>query len=90
MKYRCVAFDIDGTLLDSAPADAAGLQVALRRELGREEPLDALLATFGMPGREILAALGVPEADAERVLRTWQAEKRARAGWMRILSLIHI
>ena len=84
MKYRCIAFDIDGTLLDSAPADAAGLQVALRRELGREEPLDALLATFGMPGREILAALGVPEADAERVLRTWQAEKRARAGWMRI------
>ena len=39
MKYRCVAFDIVGTLLDSAPADAAGLQVALRRELGRDTPL---------------------------------------------------
>ena len=88
MKYRCIAFDIDGTLLDSAPADAAGLQVALRLELGREEPLDALLATFGMPGREILAALGVPEADFARVTRTWQAEKHARAGWMRLFPSV--
>ena len=84
MRYACIAFDIDGTLLDSAPADAAGLQEALRRELGREEPLPRLLSALGMPGWEILAALGVAEADAGRVMRTWQAEKRARAGWMRI------
>lgn len=82
MKYRCIAFDIDGTLLDSASADATGLQVALRQELGRVEPYNALLATFGMPGREILAALDVSPVDIERVMRVWQAEKRARAGWM--------
>ena len=84
MRYACIAFDIDGTLLDSAPADAAGLQEALRRELGREEPLPRLLSALGMPGWEILAALGVAEADAGRVMRTWQAEKRARAGWMSV------
>ena len=82
MKYRCIAFDIDGTLLDSASADATGLQVALRQELGRVEPYNALLSTFGMPGREILAALDVSPVDIERVMRVWQAEKRARAGWM--------
>ena len=82
MKYRCIAFDIDGTLLDSASADATGLQVALRQELGRVEPYNALLSTFGMPGREILAALDVAPVNIERVMRVWQAEKRARAGWM--------
>ena len=49
------------------------------------EPYErAAVTRFGMPGREILAALDVSEADIERVMRAWQAEKRARAGWMRI------
>lgn len=88
MKYRCVAFDIDGTLLDSAPADAAGLQVALRRELGRDTPLKAICDTLGLPGRDILVALDVPEADFARVTRIWQAEKHARAGWMRLFPSV--
>ena len=44
MKYRCIAFDIDGTLLDSASADATGLQVALRQELGG--PYDVVVANI--------------------------------------------
>ena len=84
MRYRCAAFDIDGTLLDSAPADAAGLHRALAQELGRDVPMDVIFGTFGLPGRDILRALEIPEADAERVMRVWQAEKRARAGWMRL------
>ena len=88
MKYRYIAYDIDGTLLDSAPADAAGLQVALRRELGRDTPLKAICDTLGLPGRDILVALDVPEADFARVTRTWQAEKHARAGWMRLFPSV--
>lgn len=84
MRYRCAAFDIDGTLLDSAQADAAGLHRALAQELGRDVPMDVIFGTFGLPGRDILRALEIPEADAERVMRVWQAEKRARAGWMRL------
>lgn len=84
MKYRCIAFDIDGTLLDSAPADLAGLQEALKAELGRDMPAEALMDTFGMPGQEILSAIGVAEEDQPRLLRAWRRGKRARAGWMRI------
>ena len=84
MKYRCIAFDIDGTLLDSAPADLAGLQAALKAELGLELPAEALLNTFGMPGREILSAIGVAEEDHARVMRVWKRGKRDRAAWMRV------
>ena len=84
MRYRCIAFDIDGTLLDSAPADLAGLQAALKAELGLELPAEALLNTFGMPGREILSAIGVAEEDHARVMRVWKRGKRDRAAWMRV------
>ena len=69
MRYRCIAFDIDGTLLDSARADLAGLQEALKVELGLELPAEALLNTFGMPGQEILNAIGVAEKEHPRVMR---------------------
>ena len=40
MKYRCIAFDIDGTLLDSAPADARrDCRWRCGEELGRERPV---------------------------------------------------
>ena len=84
MRYRCIAFDIDGTLLDSAPADLAGLQAALKAELGLELPAEALLNTFGMPGREILSAIGVAEEDHARVMRVWKRGERDRAAWMRV------
>lgn len=84
MRCRCIAFDIDGTLLDSARADLAGLQEALKVELGLELPAEALLNTFGMPGQEILNAIGVAEKEHPRVMRAWRQGKRERAGWMRI------
>ena len=84
MKYTCAAFDIDGTLLDSASADLAGLQEALRAELGLSPPAETLTGAFGMPGQDILRSLGVPEAASGRVMRAWQAGKRKHAGWMRI------
>ena len=42
MRYACVAFDIDGTLLDSAPADLAALGEVLCGQLHRDFPAETL------------------------------------------------
>ena len=79
MRYRCAAFDIDGTLLDSAPADLAGLEEALRREWREVPPAKTLMGTFGMPGPDILRALGIPEEAHARISQAWHVFKQANA-----------
>ena len=71
MKYRCIAYDIDGTLLNTAPADLAGLQEVLREELGMEQPVSALTGALGIPSRDILRVYGAPESDLDRLARLW-------------------
>lgn len=71
MKYRYIAYDIDGTLLNTAPADLAGLQEVLREELGMEQPVSALTGALGIPSRDILRVYGAPESDLDRLARLW-------------------
>ena len=71
MKYRYIAYDIDGTLLNTAPADLAGLQEVLREELGKERPIAALTGALGIPSRDILRVYGAPEGDVDRLARLW-------------------
>ena len=71
MKYRYIAYDIDGTLLNTAPADLAGLQEVLREELGMERPIAALTGALGIPSRDILRVYGAPEGDVDRLARLW-------------------
>ena len=99
MKYRCIAYDIDGTLLNTAPADLAGLQEVLREELGMERPVSALTGALGIPSRDILRVYGAPESDLDRLARLWM--ERMHDHFERVdvfpgtraalkLSLIHI
>lgn len=67
-----VVFDIDGTLLDSAPGIVAGFQHALR-SVGFEPPDEAALRSdLGPPVGNIFTALGLPEADLERAVGAYR------------------
>lgn len=60
MRPAAVVFDIDGTLLDSAPGIVAGFQHALR-SVGFEPPDEATLRSdLGPPIGVLLTSLGLP------------------------------
>ncbi|MCQ5128111.1 HAD family hydrolase [Butyricicoccus faecihominis] len=66
---RIFAFDIDGTLIDTVQVDQYAIQTVLR-EQGREYTLEELRFSFGMPGREALRILQVP--DIEGTIARWE------------------
>lgn len=68
MKH--VIFDVDGTLIDTAQSLLSALQYTVLQETGKEYTLDQLLFTFGIPGVEGLARLGV--ADPPAALEKWE------------------
>lgn len=71
MKYRYLAFDVDGTLIDSERSDLLNLQSTLRDLMGQERPLEELSVVFGTVGKTGLAKLGYTEAEAERIYPVW-------------------
>lgn len=71
MRYRYIAFDIDGTLLDSSAADLAGLEETLRTQMGLALPTEALVGALGIPSRDILEKFGVPPEKIEPLSRMW-------------------
>jgi phosphoglycolate phosphatase len=67
-----VVFDIDGTLLDSAPGIVAGFQHALR-SVGFTPPDAATLrADLGPPVGDTFTALGLPEARLEAAVAAYR------------------
>jgi len=61
-------FDIDGTLLDTEAMYIKSLQ-AILHERGMDRPYAELATTFGIPSRDALIRLKVP--DVEKVLALW-------------------
>jgi len=66
---KCIAFDVDGTLIDTGDAIILSLQKVLREELGREYPPEELYFAFGIPGAATLKTFEI--ADIEGVLSKW-------------------
>lgn len=67
-----VVFDLDGTLLDSAPGIVAGFQHALR-SVGFPPPdVATLRADLGPPVEVIFTALGLPAADLGRAVAAYR------------------
>lgn len=56
-------FDVDGTILDTEKAILKSLQRILKEELDVEDTLDALNFALGIPGKETLKKLNVPNID---------------------------
>lgn len=69
MQYY--VFDIDGTLIDSAPIDQQAMRQALA-DYGYEFTPEQLRFSFGLPGRDSLAVLGVRADEIEAVMAHWE------------------
>ncbi|HDR5271087.1 HAD family hydrolase [Bacillus thuringiensis] len=57
-------FDVDGTILDTEKAILCSLQWILKEELNEDYTLDALEFALGLPRKEALKKLNVPNIDA--------------------------
>ena len=69
MRYSYIAFDVDGTLLDTERNELSTLQRLVREATGREPSWDELIPTFGMTGPDALVYLGcTPEQDRKSVV----------------------
>ncbi|MFO7275315.1 MAG: HAD family hydrolase [Bacillota bacterium] len=64
MSFKCVAFDVDGTLLDTEKAVLTSLQRVLLEETGKAPAAEQLRFVLGIPGVTALEQLGVPDCDA--------------------------
>lgn len=85
MLPRAIIFDLDGTLIDSAPDLADALNSVLRSEGLREQALDDVKGMVGAGAKVLIqrgfAANGkaLSESEAERLLPAFIADYRARA-----------
>lgn len=70
MRYRYVAFDLDGTLIDSEEAVLRSLQDTLLTVTGKKYPLPELTFSLGIPGEDCLKRLSLPDPVA--ALALWE------------------
>lgn len=69
----CFIFDVDGTLIDSAPVYLPALGQALH-EHGYTPTPEQIQTAFGMTGWQGLAYCGVPEEQFDAVMHSWEEE----------------
>ena len=83
MSYRCILFDLDGTILDSTDMIARSLAVALETHAGQVPPLAELIAGIGTPLVDQLAyhaqKFGIEDPTiVDQMVTTYLADNRAR------------
>ncbi|HHY92922.1 MAG TPA: HAD hydrolase-like protein, partial [Firmicutes bacterium] len=74
--FRCVLFDLDGTLIDTNRLIIESFQYTLRKHLGCEAPETEIVSTFGRPLLEGLAHFS--REKAPEMLKTYRAYNEAR------------
>ena len=70
--FQNIAFDMDGTLLNTGETILASLQKLIREEKGEEVPLEELRFVLGIPGKYALPKFGLEPSD--EMLRKWDRE----------------
>nr|WP_297282644.1 HAD family hydrolase [uncultured Agathobaculum sp.] len=68
-----IIFDVDGTLIDSAPVYLPALGQALN-DHGYTPSPEQIQTAFGMTGWQGLAYCGVPENEFDAVMHSWEQE----------------
>ena len=61
--YKCIIFDVDGTLINTEKAVIGSLQKTLKEVLGRDYGHDELTFVLGVPGTTSLPKLGIQNVD---------------------------
>lgn len=74
LPFKCVAFDVDGTLLDTVKPDLMSLQKVIREETGQTPSLEELRPLLGIPGVTALEQLGL--SDPQAAFDKWAAYVR--------------
>lgn len=67
--YKCIALDVDGTLIDTERGIFYSLSRILKEELGREFTEEEMEVSIGMLGEHTMALFQVP--DPEGALQRW-------------------
>ena len=67
--YKCLIFDIDGTIIDTEKAVISSLQKLLKVETGIDYPADELSFVLGIPGSVSLKQLNI--TDTEKACEKW-------------------
>lgn len=68
MRYKQIIFDIDGTLIFTEDAVLLSLRDTLKTITGAEYETDGLTFSLGIPGRDALRKLGLPDVEASMTL----------------------
>ncbi|WP_027625258.1 HAD family hydrolase [Clostridium lundense] len=63
-KYKCIIFDLDGTMLDTEKMNMVPLQKLVKEELGQDIPYDDLLKYRDYAGKGTLELLGFENIEA--------------------------
>lgn len=82
MRYQQIAFDVDGTLLDTQYANLQSLRDTLLTLAGQAPPPEELTFTFGITGVDALNALGVE--DVPGALALWERNLTAYRDTVRV------
>lgn len=61
--YKCIIFDIDGTILNTEKAVIRSLQKTLKKVLGRDYAYDELTFVLGIPSTTSLPKFGIQNVD---------------------------
>lgn len=93
MRYSHIAFDLDGTLIDTNGPYLRAVQRRLQEELGFHKELWELSSILGVPGRIALAELGFPDVESAhevigRYFYEYAGEIRAFEGIEETLSAL--
>lgn len=67
--YKCIAFDVDGTMINTEYSVLNTLRKVLKEELGKEYTDSELAVSIGMPGEVTLGRFGV--RDIDKALGQW-------------------
>ena len=63
MKYKCIAFDMDGTLIDSERVGLVSLQATIKELLHKDVTLEDLYFSLGIPGEKAIEMIGFEDND---------------------------
>ncbi len=77
MKYKYIAFDIDGTLIDTQDTFTYSFSRTIKEIKGQDVPPDELVKYFGLPSLAGVEQVGFPDADA--ALELWEEHYRRMA-----------
>lgn len=66
--YKCVIFDIDGTILDTERMNMIPLQRLIKQELGHDVTYDEILKYRAYPGKKVIEELGFEDIEASYAL----------------------